>query len=101
MATLNRNSATLAKKYGSHGATDITGFGILGHAKNLAAVQYSDVDLVIEALPIINKMDCKVTGMHNFRVRDGYSAETSGGLLAMIPPENVNDFVRESAETYG
>jgi len=37
MAHLNRNAAKLMKKYKSHGATDITGFGILGHAQNLAA----------------------------------------------------------------
>ncbi len=36
MATLNVNAARLMKKYNSHGATDITGFGILGHAQNLA-----------------------------------------------------------------
>jgi selenide,water dikinase len=32
MAHLNKNSATLMKKYKAHGATDITGFGIMGHA---------------------------------------------------------------------
>jgi selenide,water dikinase len=32
MAYLNKNAAKLMKKYKSHGATDITGFGILGHA---------------------------------------------------------------------
>ena len=32
MATLNKNSSLLLKKYDSHGATDVTGFGILGHA---------------------------------------------------------------------
>ena len=37
MATLNRNAARLMRKYASHGATDVTGFGILGHAENLAA----------------------------------------------------------------
>lgn len=37
MGTLNTNAATLMRKYGSHGATDVTGFGILGHADNLAA----------------------------------------------------------------
>ena len=36
MATLNMNAAKLMKKYKSHGATDITGFGILGHSQNLA-----------------------------------------------------------------
>ena len=37
MATLNSNAATLMRKYESHGATDVTGFGLLGHAENLAA----------------------------------------------------------------
>ena len=32
MATLNYKSALLLRKYNSNGATDITGFGILGHA---------------------------------------------------------------------
>lgn len=32
MATLNKNTSTLLKRYKSHGATDITGFGIRGHA---------------------------------------------------------------------
>jgi len=32
MSILNNNAAKLMKKYKSHGATDITGFGILGHA---------------------------------------------------------------------
>jgi selenide,water dikinase len=32
MATLNKSSSLLLKKYDSHGATDVTGFGILGHA---------------------------------------------------------------------
>ena len=32
MAHLNINGAKLMKKYKTHGATDITGFGILGHA---------------------------------------------------------------------
>jgi len=36
MSTLNMYAASLMKKYGAHGATDITGFGLLGHSKNLA-----------------------------------------------------------------
>lgn len=53
MATLNRVTAKLLKKYDSHGATDVTGFGILGHGQNLASAQRADVDLVMDALPII------------------------------------------------
>ena len=65
--------------YGAHGATDVTGFGILGHAKNLVSVQKNDVDFVIDKLPIIAKMASvsKVCGI-NFALLEGYSAETSG-----------------------
>ena len=36
---------------GAHGATDITGFGLLGHASNLAKAQKEAVDFVIHTLP--------------------------------------------------
>jgi selenide,water dikinase len=54
MATLNKNAAELMLKYKSRGATDITGFGLLGHTQNLASAQINDVDLVIENIPIID-----------------------------------------------
>ena len=36
MATLNRLPASLFKKYNVAACTDVTGFGILGHATYLA-----------------------------------------------------------------
>ena len=36
MSTLNLEAAKLMHKYKCLGATDVTGFGILGHAANLA-----------------------------------------------------------------
>ena len=36
MATLNRDAASLFKKYQVSACTDITGFGIIGHATYLA-----------------------------------------------------------------
>jgi selenophosphate synthase len=38
MAHLNKKAAALMKKHDCHGATDVTGFGIRGHAKNLVEV---------------------------------------------------------------
>ena len=35
MSVLNKNAAKLMKEYECHGSTDITGFGIKGHALNL------------------------------------------------------------------
>ena len=39
------------RKYGAKGATDVTGFGLIGHANNLAAYQKNKVDFVIDRLP--------------------------------------------------
>ena len=36
---------------GAHGATDITGFGLLGHAQNLASAQKATVSFRIHSLP--------------------------------------------------
>ena len=36
-----------------------------------------------------------------FRLVEGYSAETSGGIFCMIEKDKVKDFVREHKEVYG
>ena len=67
MAHLNMNSARLMMKYKSHGATDITGFGLLGHAQNLATVQKEELDMIIHSLPIIDKMELISKNVLNFK----------------------------------
>jgi selenide,water dikinase len=47
MCMLNREAGELALKYEVHAATDITGFGLLGHAREMAAG--SGVSLVIDS----------------------------------------------------
>ena len=56
MARLNRMAAKLMHKYNAHGATDVTGFGLLGHAQTLASHQKNEVSFVIHNLPVIAKM---------------------------------------------
>jgi selenide,water dikinase len=87
MVRLNRNAAVLMHKYKAHGATDITGFGIMGHATNLATNQDNPVDIEIHTLPIIQKMAPVSNKMGFFKLLEGYSAETSGGLFIMLPSE--------------
>ena len=82
------------KRFEARGATDVTGFGILGHAQNLAAAQVESVDLILEELPILNKMELHIEGMHDFKVDQGFSAETSGGLLVMLDKEKAQDFMQ-------
>ena len=47
MLMLNRHASHLAREFGAHAMTDVTGFALLGHAREMAA--RSDVRIVIEA----------------------------------------------------
>eukprot|EP00045_Choanoeca_perplexa_P007552 m.69342 g.69342 ORF g.69342 m.69342 type:complete len:263 (-) comp14118_c1_seq2:270-1058(-) len=100
MARLNNTAAALMHKYDAHGATDVTGFGILGHVHNLAEAQKAEVDLVLDTMPIIKGMPA-VNSKFNFRLTQGYSAETSGGLLIMMPADKADGFVKEISEIDG
>ena len=94
MMRLNMNAARVMCEVGAHGATDVTGFGILGHASNLAAVQKNPVDFEITALPIIKGLVPLEKGITiDYRLTEGVSAETSGGLLVILPPEKVEAFM--------
>lgn len=96
MARLNRTGAKLMHKYKAHGCTDVTGFGILGHANNLAEMQHADVDIVLHSVPIIRGMDAIDGKVHDFRLVQGYSAETSGGLLIALPSKEAAEaFIAE------
>lgn len=74
------SAARLMHKYQAHGCTDVTGFGILGHAVNLAKVQKQEVCFVIHNLPIIAKMAAVTKAFKDdaFGLLKGSSAETSG-----------------------
>lgn len=66
-------------KYNAHGATDVTGFGLLGHAQNLSKIQKNEVSFVIHNLPVIAKMAAISKACGNmFGLLQGTSAETSG-----------------------
>ncbi|CAL8255264.1 unnamed protein product [Arctogadus glacialis] len=96
MATLNRTAAGLMHKFQAHAGTDVTGFGLLGHANNLAAQQRSEVSFVIHNLPIIAKMAAISKACGNlFNLIQGTSAETSGGLLVCLPREQAAKFCSE------
>lgn len=68
-------------KYNAHGATDVGGFGLLGHAQNLARQQKGDVAFVIHNLPVLAKMGAVAKCCGNmFQLLQGHSAETSGNI---------------------
>ena len=101
MARLNRNGAKCMIKYGAHAATDVTGFGILGHAQNLTENQKEAVGIELHTLPCIKNTSAINEHVFNFRLKAGYSAETSGGLMIALPPENADKFIQELQQLDG
>jgi selenide,water dikinase len=95
MARLNRNAGRLMLQHGAHAATDVTGFGVLGHAQNLVDNQVAEVGMEIHTLPCFAGCMEVNDKVFNFRLNVGYSAETSGGLLVCIPEENAEAYCRE------
>lgn len=103
MARLNRTAARLMHKYNAHGATDVTGFGLLGHAQNMAGIQKNEVSFVIHNLPVIAKMAAVAKACGNmFQLLQGHSPETSGGLLICLPREQAAAYCKdiEKQENY-
>lgn len=95
MTRLNRNAARLMHAYGAHAATDVTGFGLLGHARNLASNQVADVSFTIHTLPCIANTPKVNDKVWSFKLTIGLSAETSGGLLVALPREQAEAYVKE------
>ena len=117
MSQLNLVGATLAEKGFVRGATDITGFGLLGHLGSMCRA--SGVGAILEAakLPVIGEevfqliaQNCipggsrenlaaakpfttwkKVTEPLKILAAD---AQTSGGLLLCVRPKFLNDVLR-------
>jgi selenide,water dikinase len=52
MTRLNKEAARCALEAGATGATDITGFGLLGHLRSMAEASHVDVELVASAVPV-------------------------------------------------
>lgn len=116
MATLNDRAAATAVAMGVHAMTDITGFGLLGHLREMlatsnvgASIRYSDVpvlpgvvDLLAEGMwaggsqrnleAVEPEVASEIEHVHLKVLAD---AQTSGGLLAAMDPSAAGAFVRE------
>ncbi|KAI0980052.1 hypothetical protein GJ496_011590 [Pomphorhynchus laevis] len=73
-------------KYKATAATDVTGFGLIGHADNLIKRQKNrGIQFSIRVLPIIQCMQLVNNMMKNmFKLLERKSAETSGLSSAAI-----------------
>jgi selenide,water dikinase len=107
MATINRRASEAAVEFGARAATDVTGFGLIGHVSQLADASGVTVRLAPKAawlLPRVLELAAAGIvpgGLHRnrqyFRARVGggvasepielalYDPQTSGGLLIAVP----------------
>ncbi len=123
MSTLNRAACDAMLAVGVHAATDVTGFGLLGHLRNVVAASECAATVWLEEVPVLEdawvyvKEGIAPGGTHaNFRYlsehvtyEDGIDktgqlvlsdAQTSGGLLIAVEPSRVAALVAE-LETRG
>jgi selenide,water dikinase len=117
MLKLNRHAAHLAREAGAHALTDVTGFGIVGHALEIA--DHSGVELVLRAssLPLLpgaldyalagvdfggvnrnrNHLGARVQGLEalpDAMQRLLFDPQTSGGLLMAVDAAVAEDLTR-------
>jgi selenide,water dikinase len=116
MTTLNRDAASILAGAGAHALTDVTGFGLLGHLRNLAAASGWSAQVWAELVPIMAAAREYVNrgiapgGTHANRrflsrwarydpdISDAEQlllcdAQTSGGLLAAVPGDRAPEVV--------
>jgi selenide,water dikinase len=102
MSRLNRHGGSLMLKHHAHAGTDVTGFGILGHAQNLMDNQTDAVGMEIHTLPCIaDTTKVEESGVMDFRLLKGYSAETSGGLMICMREDDAIQYCKELEELDG
>jgi selenide,water dikinase len=54
MRGLNKSAAEAMMEVGAHACTDVTGFGLLGHLREMAAASKLDVEIDLEAVPVLD-----------------------------------------------
>lgn len=119
MKRLNRDAAQLAIDFALHAATDITGFGLLGHATEMAEASGVALRLHFPSIPLMMAAEKfaiaytfpggasdnqlyfspKVTVEGELSINLEtllYDPQTSGGLLLAVPEAKAADFQAEA-----
>jgi selenide,water dikinase len=115
MLTLNKTASKAAILAGSRAVTDVTGFGLLGHASNMIKGTKLDIVIFYKKIPVMNGVKSlvasgiapkgaqnnlnffskKVTFPKNFLKEEKLilsDPQTSGGLLIALPKKGLNKF---------
>lgn len=118
MSELNRHAAEVLSEFPVNSCTDVTGFGLLGHLKEMSQASKVDAMIYLDAVPSIDEAwefatgnivpggtlsnmdyvkdivdwDEKISPTAKLILCD---AQTSGGLLISIPSKYADDLLRK------
>jgi len=92
MVASNKPVAEAMQRVSVHAATDVTGFGLKGHASNIAKL--GEVNIIIDTLWVIGGT-LALSDLLGYPLLSGESKETAGGILIAIGNENADDLRSE------
>ena len=116
MAALNRPAAEAMEETAIHAATDVTGYGLLGHAHEMMAASGTTAEFSVERIPLLSQArrlaargiapDGSRVNVRNLKPRTEIGAgvtdedilllcdaQTSGGLLVALASEDAGAYV--------
>jgi selenide,water dikinase len=123
MLTLNRAACELMLAYDVHGCTDVTGFGLIGHAREMAAASGATLELEVDCVQLLpgaleyaqqgaipgglkNNREYASSAVESARelareVEDLlYDPQTSGGLLIALAETDAEALLRSYPAAY-
>jgi selenide, water dikinase len=123
MKLLNKSGAEVMKKFQIRGATDVTGYGLAGHALKMAKASGVTISLRMDKVPLIGdtirfvdegcipgaafrnldfvEMDSHMAADLNYNLKMiAMDAQTSGGLLMSVP-HGIEDEMLEELHAAG
>jgi selenide, water dikinase len=118
MLASNRAAAAILQRHGATACTDVTGFGLLGHAVEMAKASKVALEIRTSDLPLLDgATECVKAGImstlypDNFRSKRAilnldsafkldrfpllFDPQTAGGLLAGLPSERATQCLTE------
>jgi selenide, water dikinase len=121
MKLLNDKGAAVMRKYNIKGGTDITGFGLAGHALKMARASSVSLNINMKEVPLIGKTyslidegcipgasfrnlefaekDFEFESKMDYNLKMiAFDAQTSGGLLMCASPEDTESIMQELKE---
>ena len=116
MTTLNRAAGEVIARHGANALTDVTGFGLLGHLRNIVAASNVSARIYLDRVPVLapawdyvragiapggtranhRYLSDWVTYAADVSMEDQLvlcDAQTSGGLLASVSPDQAESLL--------